>query len=132
MALVGSHPAIGSWNPTRYLRMTYQGGFVWRLSVNLVGIQLPLEYKYVVIDEKTNQLRDWEGGENRVIQHEEVNDGEVLVLDGGSLHLKEDTWQIAGVAVPVFSLRSKYSYGVGDFGLYASHPLTRRHNAAKV
>ena len=116
VALVGSHPAIGSLNPTRYLRMTYQGGFVWRLSVNMVGIQLPLEYKYVVIDEKTNQLRDWEGGENRVIQHEEVNDGEVLVLDGGSLHLKEDTWQIAGVAVPVFSLRSKYSYGVGDFG----------------
>ncbi|MBR5038265.1 MAG: 4-alpha-glucanotransferase [Prevotella sp.] len=116
VALVGSHPAIGSWNPTRYLRMTYQGGFIWRLSVNMVGIQLPLEYKYVVIDGKTNQLRDWEGGENRTIQYEEVNDGEVLVLDGGSLHLKEDNWQIAGVAVPIFSLRSKHSYGVGDFG----------------
>ena len=116
VALVGSHPAVGSWNPTRYLRMTYQGGFIWRLSVNMVGIQLPLEYKYVVIDGKTNQLRDWEGGENRTIQYEEVNDGEVLVLDGGSLHLKEDTWQIAGVAVSVFSLRSKHSYGVGDFG----------------
>ena len=116
VALVGSHPAIGSWNPTRYLRMVYQGDFEWRLSVNMDGMQLPLEYKYVVIDEKTNQLLNWEEGANRMTPHGEVNDGEVIVLDGGSLHLKEEPWKVTGVAVPVFALRSKHSYGVGDFG----------------
>lgn len=116
VALVGSHPAIGSWNPTRYLQMAYQGRFEWRLSVNMDGMQLPLEYKYVVIDEKTHQLCAWEEGENRTTRHEELNDGEVLVLDGGSLHLREEPWRITCVSVPVFSLRSKHSFGVGDFG----------------
>ena len=30
--------------------------------------------------------------------------------------MKEQTWRAAGVVVPVFSLRSEHSYGVGDFG----------------
>ena len=116
VALIGNHPALGSWNPTRYHRMENHGEYEWRLSVNVDGMQLPLEYKYVVVDEKTNRLRAWEEGDNRTTSDYEVNDGEVLVLDGGSLHLKEDTWKAAGVVVPVFSLRSEHSYGVGDFG----------------
>ena len=28
----------------------------------------------------------------------------------------EETWRAAGVAIPVFSLRSEHSFGVGDFG----------------
>ena len=45
-----------------------------------------------------------------------LRDGQVLVLHGGMLHIMEDVWKAAGVAVPVFSLRSEHSYGVGDFG----------------
>ena len=43
-------------------------------------------------------------------------DGQVLVLHGGHLRLREEAWRAAGVAIPVFSLRSEHSYGVGDFG----------------
>ncbi len=116
VALIGSHPAIGDWNPARYHRMEYMGHYEWQLSVNVDGMLLPLEYKYVVVDEKNNLLRAWEDGENRSTSDYEVGDGEVLVMDGGFLHLKEDTWKAAGVVVPVFSLRSEHSYGVGDFG----------------
>ncbi|MBP5799183.1 MAG: 4-alpha-glucanotransferase, partial [Prevotella sp.] len=45
-----------------------------------------------------------------------VPDGTVLVVYGESLRVKEQTWRAAGVVVPVFSLRSEQSYGVGDFG----------------
>ena len=43
-------------------------------------------------------------------------DGSVLVAYGESLRVKEHTWRAAGVVVPVFSLRSEHSFGVGDFG----------------
>jgi 4-alpha-glucanotransferase len=43
-------------------------------------------------------------------------EGQVLVLYGGHLRGAEETWRAAGVAIPVFSLRSEHSYGVGDFG----------------
>lgn len=116
LALVGSHPALGMWSPSRYLPMEPLGHYEWMLSVNVAAIQLPLEYKYVVIDDKQHELVCWEEGDNRSTEGWEVNDGQVLVLHGDLLHLKERTWRAAGVVVPVFSLRSEHSFGVGDFG----------------
>ena len=123
MAVCGSHPAIGSWNTSRYLAMEYAGDGDWMLTVNAQGWLLPIEYKYVVVDSHTHELVAWEEGENRLVSIDsvdgninEIPDGQVLVLYGGHLRMAEETWRAAGVAVPVFSLRSEHSYGVGDFG----------------
>ena len=137
VAVCGSHPAIGSWNTSRYLSMEYAGDGEWMLTVNAQGWLLPIEYKYVVVDGKTHELVAWEAGDNRTVAvsdwplavspqpmansqepkaNSEIPDGQVLVLYGGHLRLAEETWRAAGVAVPVFSLRSEHSYGVGDFG----------------
>ena len=122
LAIVGSHPALGDWNAARYLRMEYLGQHDWMLSVNVDAVLLPLEYKYVVIDDATNSLVAWEEGDNRTTDGlvppdvAAVPDGTVLVAYGENLRIKEKIWRVAGVVVPVFSLRSDYSYGVGDFG----------------
>ena len=115
MAVCGSHPAIGSWSTSRYLKMDYAGQGEWMLSVNALGWQQPIEYKYVVVEAKTHELLSWEEGDNRVVPLE-IIDGQVLVLHGGHLRLREEPWRAAGVVVPVFSLRSEHSFGVGDFG----------------
>ena len=116
VAICGSHPAIGSWNTSRYLRMEYAGQQEWMLTVNALGMTFPLEYKYVVVDDQTHAIVCWEEGDNRTTGELEVQDGQVLVLYGDPLRLREQLWRAAGVAVPVFSLRSEHSYGVGDFG----------------
>ena len=122
VAIIGNHPALGSWNVSRYLRMEYIGRFEWLLSVNVDAVLLPIEYKYVIIDDETHALVAWEEGDNRTIaetiaaEQSMVPDGTVLVAYGESLRVKEHIWRAAGVVVPVFSLRSKQSYGVGDFG----------------
>ena len=121
LALLGSHPALGDWNSARFLRMEYLGQADWMLSVNVDAILFPLEYKYVIIDDATNSLVAWEEGDNRTTEgllgeQNNVPDGTVLVVYGESLRVKEQTWRAAGVVVPVFSLRSEQSYGVGDFG----------------
>ena len=115
VAICGSHPAIGSWNTSRYLRMEYAGQHEWMLSVNALGMLFPMEYKYVIVDDATHAFVAWEEGDNRVVE-QEVDDGNVLVLYGEQLRVREDEWRAAGVVVPVFSLRSEYSCGVGDFG----------------
>ncbi len=115
LAIVGSHPALGSWSPARYLPMTYAGQKEWMISLNVDGLAMPLEYKYVVVDEATHQLLTWEEGDNRTVS-DNVADGEVLVLKGEPLRVAEKLWRGAGVCVPVFSLRSEHSCGVGDFG----------------
>ena len=115
LALVGSHPALGSWSEARYLRMEYIGLSDWLLSVNMDAIPMPLEYKYVVVNNDTNSLVAWEDGDNRLVDTA-LADGQVLVCHGGGLRLRENIWRAAGVVVPVFSLRSEHSFGVGDFG----------------
>ena len=122
LAILGSHPALGDWNSARFLKMEPLGKFDWILSVNVDHVLLPLEYKYVIIDDDTNALVAWEEGDNRTTEgmiSSEQNafpDGSVLVAYGEGLRVKEHTWRAAGVVVPVFSLRSEHSYGVGDFG----------------
>lgn len=122
VAVIGSHPAIGSWNTARYLLMENIGRFEWLLSVNVESVLLPIEYKYVIVDDETHALVTWEEGDNRTTEGllsadlSMVPDGTVLVAYGESLRVKEQMWRAAGVVVPVFSLRSQHSYGVGDFG----------------
>ena len=115
VALLGNHPAFGSWSTARYLPMEYIGHYEWMLSVNVDAMQMPVEYKYVVVDKKTHELVSWEEGDNRVIS-EAPTDGQVVVLYSDILRLREKTWRVAGVVIPVFSLRSEHSFGVGDFG----------------
>ena len=122
VAILGSHPALGSWSPARYLRMESLGLCEWQLSVNVDAILLPLEFKFVIVDDATHALLAWEEGDNRSVEgmlppeQTAIPDGTVLVVSGESLRVKEDTWRAAGVCVPVFSLRSSHSCGVGDFG----------------
>ena len=122
VAIVGSHPALGSWNVARYIRMEPIGRFEWLLSVNVDTVLLPIEYKYVIVDDASHALVAWEEGDNRTTEgllaadQTMVPDGTVLVAYGEGLRVKEQTWRAAGVVIPVFSLRSKESYGVGDFG----------------
>ena len=122
LAILGGHPALGDWNTARFLRMDYIGDNDWMISVNVDAIFLPIEYKYVIIDDATNSLVAWEEGDNRTTEgllpsdQNTVPDGTVLVIYGESLRVKEQIWRAAGVVVPVFSLRTEHSYGVGDFG----------------
>ena len=115
VAVCGSHPSIGSWNPSHYLPLQYAGQHEWMLSVNALGWLMPVEYKYVVVDSQTHGIVAWEEGDNRVVDGD-MADGQVVVQYGAPLRLCEQTWRVAGVAIPVFSLRSEHSYGVGDFG----------------
>lgn len=115
VALVGSHPAVGSWNPARYVAMEPAGRHEWLLTLNADALMLPLEYKYVVIDDETHQIERWEEGDNRTVDGD-ISDGEVRVLYGDQLRMSEQPWRLAGVSVDVAALRSEQSCGVGDLG----------------
>ena len=115
VAIVGSHPAMGAWNPTRFLPMEYAGEREWMLTLNAAMMTEGVEYKYVVVGTTDGQLAQWEEGTNRTVDTI-PGDGEVRVEYGGHLRTAEKTWRVAGVSVPVFALRSEHSYGVGDFG----------------
>ncbi len=138
LALVGSLPQLGGWVPEHALRMNRGGTHEWCLALSAAGLQFPFEYKYVVVDEKSGELAYWEEGENRCSPTVGINlselwgapvspatapkdtaqlgSGTVQVIWDRRLRAPYEHWKAAGVVIPVFSLRSHGSQGVGDFG----------------
>ena len=116
LALMGSIPQLGAWDPRFSLRMTRAGINEWVLAISAEGIVTPFQYKYVILDEETSGLIAWEEGENRCTPSFSVEPNRIIVLTDNFIHFAEGRWRTTGLVIPVFSLRSEHSQGVGDFG----------------
>jgi 4-alpha-glucanotransferase len=87
-------------------------------AVSLDASQLPsgrFEFKFIIIGSE-NDSPMWEEGVNRSIDMPEMNANEVVVYELAQAHFSIYPWRGAGTVVPIFSLRSEGSFGVGDFG----------------
>lgn len=118
VALVGDQPALGDWDVARALPMMPSGQQEWLLSISGDGLRLPFQYKYIKVG-KDNSVK-WEEGPNREIPIHSPKGGDgggwVVSLSDGLIRLETPRWKVAGLVVPLFSLRSEGSQGVGDFG----------------
>lgn len=115
LAILGSVPALGAWAPEHPLLMNRAGAHEWVISLNAEFLPNTFEYKYVVTDEAHGGVISWEDGDNRVFSQND-HEGDVYVQWDRRVRLSEGRWKAAGVVIPVFSLRSEKSQGVGDFG----------------
>ena len=88
----------------------------WAVDLDATQLQSShLELKFVAVNKKKTQVF-WETGMNRTIDLPEMKAGDVVVYDLDQASFAFYNRKLAGTLVPVFSLRSKKSAGVGDFG----------------
>lgn len=116
IAVLGNQPALGEWNPNFAFPMKETGLHQWSVTFSALGLTFPIEYKYVVVDAETGALVQWEEGANRTIPVTSPAKDQVIVVSDTDIRIPVNRWKAAGVVVPVFSLRSEGSQGVGDFG----------------
>lgn len=109
----GSGIALGDWNKKDALLMTKEGSW-WTVKADLPNECFPLEYKYGIYDSKHKEYV-FEGYENRRLQGNAAESSAITVLHEGFARFPDVKWKGAGVAIPVFSLRTKNSFGVGEF-----------------
>jgi len=115
ICLMGEGAALRDWRTSSPILLSRCAGEDhFAISLDLRGAAFPLAYKYGVFDFAENRFVQFEQGENRSIDAEAKRDRHTLI-DDGFIHLPADTWRGVGVAVPVFSLRSEKSFGVGEF-----------------
>lgn len=114
VALVGDQPTLGNWDVARALPMTPSKQQEWLLSISGDGLRLPFQYKYIVQGE--NNSVKWEEGINRQSPDFLLDLNQVIALTDGEIRLETSHWKVAGLVVPLFSLRTEGSQGVGDFG----------------
>ena len=113
LCLSGTGTALGNWNSQECIPMVREDGW-WSTKVNVPNGDIPLSYKYGVYNIKEKSFVSFEGGENRVL-YGDAHHKKLTILHDGFARLPNDTWKGAGVSLPVFSLRSKDSFGVGEF-----------------
>ncbi len=115
LAVLGNQPGLGNWQANQYLPMENTQPCEWQLSLNADGLRFPLEYKFVIVNTQTHELQEWEQGTNRVIDHPNITERQTVVYDEAPVRMAERKWKGAGTVIPVFSLRSRDSWGIGDF-----------------
>ena len=112
-AIVGNQDALGNWDVEYKVRLNESQFPVWSITLDANKLSFPLEYKYLIVDTATDEVLAWGGGPNRLLQHADKN-ALTFVNDEHFIRLIP-SWKGAGVAIPVFSLRSEQGFGIGEF-----------------
>lgn len=117
LAVIGKGDGLGNWDTTKALLMTEHHFNEW--VVDLDAAQLAdgkMEFKFIALNIKNQQSSVWEAGYNRTIELPQIEQREVVVYNLDQAFFPLYDVRLAGMLVPVFSLRSEGSFGVGDFG----------------
>ena len=115
LCLIGSSKSLGAWHKDKALVLEKkEGDSYYSIALNLSKETFPIAYKYGIYDSIKNQFIGYESGDNRVVRDAGATN-RLTILNDGFAHLPNNTWKGAGAAIPVFSLRSTSSFGVGEF-----------------
>ncbi len=109
IAITGSGKTFNDWK--KFVVMDDSEFPLWKVSLN---VKENFEYKFVIVDKKTLEPQLWETGGNRFFTEVPAK-GDNLVVADVVPNFPTLPWRGAGTAVPVFSLRTEESFGVGEF-----------------
>ncbi|MBI9066529.1 MAG: 4-alpha-glucanotransferase [Salinivirgaceae bacterium] len=115
LAIVGSCKELGSWNEKKALLLNASDFPVWKLAINAAHLPKLIEYKYFLLDKKTRELTVWEAQGNRFVYLDDVFEKSHYHINEGLFRYPNDDLKGAGVSLPVFSIRTNDSFGVGEF-----------------
>ncbi|MCG8475792.1 MAG: 4-alpha-glucanotransferase, partial [Cytophagales bacterium] len=117
VCVLGSHEALGHWDEKRALRLNGEAHPFWTADIRWPETTEPISYKYGIYNPAQKEVVEWEAGPNRLLHAEQFNGRKDFLLIKTDEHFRSlsPKWRGTGVAVPVFSLRTEQSTGVGEF-----------------
>lgn len=117
LAISGNQKELGNWDADKAQLLSDINFPEWQTELDVSKLEFPLEYKFVLYNKETGKPEAWENIRfNRHIDSLSLADNETLILSDQQAYFDVPLWKGCGVAIPVFSLRSENSYGIGDFG----------------
>jgi 4-alpha-glucanotransferase len=116
VCVMGSTPELGKWDPAKAVVLHNERHPLWQADVPVSAAGQAIEYKYGIYSKEKQAVVTWEGGANRASFVEEgLGKGDLKVLTDEQFRHPVGNWKGAGVAIPVFSIRSRQGMGVGEF-----------------
>ena len=113
--VTGESLCLGNWHADRALKMVEHNYNEWMVDMNVDAFdEAETELKFIATTDNGDVL--WETGYNRTLTIPEMANGEVRVEEMDQAFFEICDRKLAGTLIPVFSLRTRGSFGVGDFG----------------
>lgn len=116
LAICGNQKSLGHWDPEKAVLMSDANFPEWQIELDASKLKYPLEYKFILYNKQEKKADCWEKNPNRYLADPELKTNETLVISDRYAYFDIPAWKGAGIAIPVFSLKSEKSFGVGDFG----------------
>lgn len=114
ICMAGSTRNLKNWNTEDPIILS-PGNNWYTTSIFLEENEWPATYKYGIYNIFEERFISFENGENRVIRKFEEEEKGITIFNDGFVNYQTSLWRGAGVSIPVFSLRSQKSFGVGEF-----------------
>lgn len=116
LVISGNNITLGNWSLQKALSLTYIRDGEWQILLNVADFESETQYKFVIINKKSGEAVHWEEGGNRILFADKAKQKNTVLAEMGlEFHHHSFSYRGAGVAIPVFSLRSEDSFGIGDF-----------------
>ena len=121
LCIIGEGALLGNWSLKQALPMEEHNFNEWFINIDATKLERPqLVFKFVAVDNNPDDnvefSPEWELGENRYVDIPVLEEGDVIVYELSQANFNIYDPKVAGTLVPLFSLRSKESFGIGDFG----------------
>ncbi|GAA4016640.1 4-alpha-glucanotransferase [Hymenobacter fastidiosus] len=113
LCVLGSDPALGAWDARKAVVLSDQHYPTWTADVALEHPERTGQYKYGIWDPREKKIVCLETGDDRLITASAER--KTLRVRADETFRYATTWRGAGVALPVFALRSRRGLGVGEF-----------------
>lgn len=114
VCLLGNVEPLHHWSTDQPLLLQKKKNW-WEIALDLKDQPFPVFYKYGVWDTAQKRFIQFEEGENRILPTFLKQPNSCYFLHDGFIKLPNTSWRGAGVSIPVFSLRTQQSFGIGEF-----------------
>lgn len=116
LGVLGADKALGAWDVQKILPMTQHTYNEWVADIDATHPEGGhLEFKFIAFRNAKNELL-WETSMNRTVDLPEMKAGELVSYELDQAFFALYNRKLAGTLVPVFSLRTRKSAGIGDLG----------------
>lgn len=106
--ITGSADILGKWKEKRALPMKRSGDH-WICRLDIRSLESDFEFKFGLFDTRKKMLVEYEEGGNRLVEAIQ----NTSLIEGTATF--RSRWRGAGLNIPVSSLRTSSTWGVGDF-----------------
>ncbi|MDH6355310.1 4-alpha-glucanotransferase [Dysgonomonas sp. PH5-45] len=115
LIICGSSTLLGEWNTQKALPLIPLEFGWWGITLEKEQIAESFQYKFAIFDNLKNEVAHWEESDNHTFSVNDIGGEYDTRIIYHNYNYNSFGWKAAGISIPVFSLRTESSFGVGEF-----------------